>query len=277
MVIGAGLMGNGIAQTAAMAGYQVILVEQTEELAKKGLASIEQSLGKLIRKGNISEEDKQKVLDRIRLTTDLADGKEADLVVEAIPEKIELKRDLFRQLDLLVQPDSILATNTSSLSITELAAVTKRPDKVIGMHFFCPVPVMPLVEIVRALTTSDETFQKAESYARQFGKQTVVAKDSPAFIFNRVLIPMLNEAAFLVYEGTQPEDVDRTMKLAASHPIGPLELADYIGIDVLLDVIQSMYEGFQDPKYRPCPLLKKMVEAGRLGRKSGTGFYSYGT
>ncbi len=216
------------------------------------------------------------MLERIQFTTQLSDGKSANLVIEAVPEKLAIKQDLFRQLDQIVQAEAILASNTSSLSIAAIGSVTKRPDKVIGMHFFSPVPNMKLLELVKSIITSEETVQIAEQIGKKIGKETIIAPDYPGFIVNRVLVPMMNEAAFLVMEGNDPEEVDRGLMLGANHPMGPLRLADYCGLDVTLFTLESLYEGFNDPKYRPCPLLKRMVEAGMLGKKSGRGFYQYG-
>jgi 3-hydroxybutyryl-CoA dehydrogenase len=275
MVVGAGLMGAGIAQVAAKAGYQVTLVDRTEADLQRGKGQIEKSADTLVKKGTYLPEDPEQLLDRIHFTTHLQDGKHADLVIEAIPEKLSLKQELFRELDRLVQEEAILASNTSSLSIAAIGSVTRRPDKVIGMHFFSPVPNMKLLELVRSILTSEETVQFAQEVGTNIGKETIIAPDYPGFIVNRVLVPMMNEAAYLVMEGNDPEEVDRGLMLGANHPVGPLRLADYCGLDVTLFTLESLYEGFHDPKYRPCPLLKRMVEAGMLGKKSGRGFYQY--
>jgi 3-hydroxybutyryl-CoA dehydrogenase len=236
---------------------------------------MEKAVASLVKKGKWTEEEAVQSLERIKGTTTLEDGRLAELVIEAIPEKLEVKQAVFRELDRIAQPDAILASNTSSLSIAAIGSVTRRPEKVVGMHFFSPVPVMDLLEIVRSMRTSEETMQQVMAVGKQLGKKTIVAKDYPGFTVNRVLVPMLNEAAYLVMEGNDPEDVDYGMMLGANHPVGPLRLADYVGIDVLLFTLESLYDGFNDSKYRPCPLLKRMVEAGMLGKKTGQGFYSY--
>jgi 3-hydroxybutyryl-CoA dehydrogenase len=275
LVVGAGLMGGGIALVAAKAGYNVILTDRTEEDIKRGRSMMEKTCGSLVKKGKWSEEEANRSLTNIRMVTRLEEGRNAELVIEAVPEKMDLKQAVFRQLDEIVQPGAILASNTSSLSIAAIGSVTRRPDKVVGMHFFSPVPVMELLEVVRSMRTSEETIQQALSVGKKLGKKTITAKDYPGFTVNRVLVPMLNEAAYLVMEGNDPKEVDQGMMLGANHPVGPLRLADYVGIDVLLFTLESLYEGFNDSKYRPCPLLKRMVEAGLLGKKSGQGFYSY--
>jgi 3-hydroxybutyryl-CoA dehydrogenase len=274
-IVGAGLMGGGIALVSAKAGYDVIVAERSEEDLQRGQNMIQKTLASLIKKGKWSEEEAAQSLDRIKGTTTLEDGRTADLVIEAVPEKLEIKQAVFRELDRIARPDAILASNTSSLSIAAIGSVTRRPEKVVGMHFFSPVPVMDLLEIVRSMRTSEETMQHVLAVGKQLGKKTIVAKDYPGFTVNRVLVPMLNEAAYLVMEGNAPEDVDHGMMLGANHPVGPLRLADYVGIDVLLFTLESLYDGFNDSKYRPCPLLKRMVEAGMLGKKTGQGFYSY--
>jgi 3-hydroxybutyryl-CoA dehydrogenase len=274
-IVGAGLMGGGIALVSAKAGYDVIVAERSEEDLQRGQNMIQKTLASLIKKGKWSEEEAAQSLDRIKGTTTLEDGRTADLVIEAVPEKLEIKQAVFRELDRIARPDAILASNTSSLSIAAIGSVTRRPEKVVGMHFFSPVPVMDLLEIVRSMRTSEETMQQVLAVGKQLGKKTIVAKDYPGFTVNRVLVPMLNEAAYLVMEGNDPEDVDHGMMLGANHPVGPLRLADYVGIDVLLFTLESLYDGFNDSKYRPCPLLKRMVEAGMLGKKTGQGFYSY--
>jgi len=275
MVVGAGLMGAGIAQITAKAGYRVTLVDRTEADLARGKQQIEKSTSSLVKKGTYAEEEAQNILAQIQLTTKLADGKDADLVIEAIPEKLQLKQAMFKELDEIVKADAILASNTSSLSIAAIGSVTRRPEKVVGLHFFSPVPVMALLEIVRSMRTSEETMWQAQAFGERLGKKTIVAKDYPGYTVNRVLVPMLNEAAYLVMEGNDPHDIDKGMILGANHPVGPLRLADYVGIDVLLFTLESLYEGFNDSKYRPCPLLKRMVEAGLLGKKSGRGFYQY--
>lgn len=275
MVVGAGLMGAGIAQVVAKAGFQVVLVDRTEKDLQKGKAQIEKSATSLVKKGVYQPDDTSLVLNQIEFTTQLTAGKDADLVIEAVPEKLAIKQELFRELDQIVQDKAILASNTSSLSIAAIGSVTRRPDQVLGMHFFSPVPHMKLLELVRSIITSDETIQIAEEVGKTIGKETIIAPDYPGFIVNRILVPMMNEAAYLVMEGNDPEEIDRGMMLGANHPLGPLRLADYCGLDVTLFTLHSLYEGFDDPKYRSCPLLKRMVEAGMLGKKSGRGFYTY--
>lgn len=275
LIVGAGLMGGGIALVSAKAGYDVIVMDQSNEDIRSGRNLMERTIASLVKKGKWTNEEAAQSMDRIKGTTRLEDGKQAGLVIEAVPEKLELKREVFRKLDEIVQPDAILASNTSSLSIAAIGAVTRRPEKVVGMHFFSPVPMMNLLEVVRSMNTSEETMWQAQTVGAKLGKKTIIAKDYPGFTVNRVLVPMLNEAAYLVMEGNDPEDVDCGMVLGANHPVGPLRLADYVGVDVLLFTLESLYEGFNDSKYRPCPLLKRMVEAGRLGKKSGRGFYSY--
>jgi 3-hydroxybutyryl-CoA dehydrogenase len=275
-VIGAGTMGNGIAQVCALAGHTVIMRDIEQRFVDNGLSQIKKSLLKFVEKGKITDAEMRDILSRIQGTLDLEECKDADFVIEAVIENMDLKKDLFRELDALVGEGVILATNTSSLSVTELAAVTSRPDKVIGMHFMNPVPLMKLVELIRALTTSDETTQKTVELTNQLGKTPVEANDYPGFISNRILCPMINEAIFCLYEGIGKEDaIDTVMKLGMNHPMGPLALADLIGLDVVLAVMNVLYTGFKDSKYRPCPLLVKMVEAGHLGRKTGKGFYEY--
>lgn len=276
MVVGAGQMGSGIAQVAAQAGLQVILNDIKQEFVDRGLQTITKNLSRNVEKGKITEEEKQAVLARITLSTDLADGKNADIVVEAVTENMGIKTEIFTKLDEICPAHTILASNTSSLPITEIAAVTKRPEKVIGMHFMNPVPVMKLVEIIRGLQTADEVYQVVEDLSRQMGKVPVSVNDFPGFISNRVLMPMINEAIYCVYEGVAtPEAVDEIMKLGMNHPMGPLTLADFIGLDTCLYIMEVLYEGFGDSKYRPCPLLRKYVKAGWLGKKSGRGFYTY--
>ncbi|MFA5537365.1 MAG: 3-hydroxybutyryl-CoA dehydrogenase [Bacillota bacterium] len=276
MVIGAGQMGSGIAQVAAAAGLDVILNDIKMDFVQRGLAAIDKSLSRMASKGRISEEEKAQVLGRIKPSTSLQDAVDADIIIEAAVENMEIKSQIFKDLDQITYPHAILATNTSSLPITEIAAVTKRPDKVIGMHFMNPVPVMKLVEIIRGLATSDETFQVVKELSEKMAKIPVEVNDAPGFVSNRVLMPMINEAAFCVYEGVAtPEAVDEVMKLGMNHPMGPLALADLIGLDTCLSIMEVLYEGFKDSKYRPCPLLRKYVSAGWLGRKVGRGFYKY--
>jgi 3-hydroxybutyryl-CoA dehydrogenase len=276
VVIGAGTMGNGIAHTAAASGFDVTLVEVAQEFLDRGMNTIATNLQRGVDKGKMTADEKQSVIGRIRPTTNIEDVAEADLVIEAIIESLAAKVQLFERLDKLTKPDCILASNTSSISITKIAAATKRPDKVIGMHFMNPVPVMTLVEVIRGIATSDETWQRIESLAKQMGKTPIEVNDYPGFISNRVLMPMINEAIFTLYEGVATADaIDGVMKLGMNHPMGPLTLADFIGLDVCLAILRVLEDGFGDPKYRPCPLLVKMVDAGWLGRKSGRGFYSY--
>jgi 3-hydroxybutyryl-CoA dehydrogenase len=275
-VVGAGTMGHGIAQVAAQAGLAVRLVDVSDEALAKGLAAVGKSLEKLAAKGRLTVEEASAVRGRIAGGSDLAALAEADLVVEAVVERLEVKSAVFRRLDEICSPATLLASNTSSISITRLAAVTRRSEQVIGMHFMNPVPLMPLVEVIRGLATSDETFRRVEAASRAMGKTPVEVHDSPGFVSNRVLMPMINEAVYCLHEGVgTPEAIDAVMKLGMNHPMGPLALADLIGLDVCLDILRVLLEGFGDPKYRPCPLLVKMVDAGRLGRKSGRGFYAY--
>jgi 3-hydroxybutyryl-CoA dehydrogenase len=276
MVIGAGQMGSGIAQVAAQAGMQVILNDLREEFVQKGLASIGKILERNVAKGKITAGEREAVLARIVPSTALEDAAKADFVVEAASENLAIKTKIFQTLDRAARPEVILATNTSSLPITEIAAVTGRPGQVIGMHFMNPVPVMPLVEVIRGIATSGETFATVDALARAMGKTPVEVNDAPGFISNRVLLPMINEAIYCVHEGVAtPEAVDSVMKLGMNHPMGPLTLADFIGLDTCLAIMEVLYEGFADSKYRPCPLLRKMVKAGWLGKKSGKGFYEY--
>jgi 3-hydroxybutyryl-CoA dehydrogenase len=276
MVVGAGQMGSGIAQVAAQAGFRVILNDIKQEFVDRGFQTIVKNLSRSVEKGKWSEDEKQAVLSRLTLSTDLGDGKEVDLVVEAVTENLQIKTEIFRKLDEICPPHAVLASNTSSLPITEIAAVTKRPEKVIGMHFMNPVPVMKLVEVIRGLQTADDVYQLVEDLSRQMGKVPVSVNDFPGFVSNRVLMPMINEAIYCVYEGVAaPEAIDEVMKLGMNHPMGPLTLADFIGLDTCLYIMEVLYEGFGDSKYRPCPLLRKYVKAGWLGRKSGRGFYVY--
>lgn len=276
-VIGAGTMGNGIAHVFAQSGFKVNLVDQSPEILERSLATVSKNLDRMVKKEKITEAQKQETLQRISPITDLESAASmADLVVEAVSENLGLKTKIFTILDEHAPAECILASNTSSISITKLAAVTSRPDKVIGMHFFNPVPVMKLVEIVRGLDTSDAIYARIKSISKKLGKVPIPVNDYPGFVSNRVLMPMINEAVFAVYEGVATaESVDEVMKLGMAHPMGPLRLADFIGLDVCLDILNVLYEGFKDPKYRPCPLLVKMVDAGKLGDKSGQGFYSY--
>ncbi len=275
-VIGAGQMGNGIAQVAATAGLNVIMSDIKIEFAEKGLANITKLLGKSVDKGKLTADEKDAILGRIKITADLKDMAEADFVVEAATENETLKFKIFQDIDEICKPDVILASNTSSIPIGRIAAQTKRPEKVIGMHFMNPVPVMKLVEVIRGIATSDETFQTTWDLSLKFGKTPALANDFPGFIANRILIPMINEAVFALYHGVGTrEDIDTVMKLGMNHPMGPLTLADLIGLDTCLAIMETLYEGFKDSKYRPCPLLRKYVEAGWLGRKTGRGFYEY--
>jgi len=276
MVLGAGTMGSGIAQVMAQAGLTVVICDIEEKFLQKGLSAIEKNLDRLVNKNKISAEDKEVIKGRIATSLNMAEGADADLVVEAIVENLEVKIKTFKDLDRVVKQEAILASNTSALSISALAAATNRPDKVIGMHFFNPVPVMQLVEVIRGAATSEETVQAINELAKNLGKTPVVINEAPGFIVNRLLIPMINEAAYALMEGVaKAEDIDTAMKLGANHPIGPLALADMIGIDICLAVMETLYQEFGDSKYRPCPLLRKLVRAGYLGQKSGRGFYQY--
>jgi 3-hydroxybutyryl-CoA dehydrogenase len=275
-VLGAGTMGNGIAHVFARAGYTVILRDVEERFLQRGLDTIAKNLDREIKKGKLNESEKPEVLARLQPATDMAAIAAADFAVEAVPEKLEIKRAVLTEADRILRPEVILASNTSSISMTTLAALTKRPDKFVGMHFMNPVPMMVLVEVIRALQTSDEAFALTMELSRKLGKTPVAVNDAPGFVSNRVLMPLINEAAYTVMEGVAtPEAVDAVMKLGMNHPMGPLELADFIGLDVCVDILNVLLEGLGDPKYRACPLLKKYVAAGWLGRKSGRGFYSY--
>jgi len=276
VVIGGGTMGNGIAHTAAASGFPVTLIEVTDALLERAVSTISSNLQRGVDKGKMTADEKQAVLSRIKTTTNMDSIADADLVVEAIIENVDAKTQLFAKLDAITKPSCILASNTSSISITKIAAATKRPEKVIGMHFMNPVPVMTLVEVIRGIATSDETYRTVEELAKKMGKTPIEVNDYPGFISNRVLMPMINEAIFALYEGVAtPEAIDRVMKLGMNHPMGPLTLADFIGLDVCLAILRVLEDGFGDPKYRPCPLLVKMVDAGWLGRKTKRGFYSY--
>jgi 3-hydroxybutyryl-CoA dehydrogenase len=276
-VIGAGQMGNGIAQVAAAAGFDVIMRDVEQRFVDAGLATIDKSLGRLVKKGRLAEDEAQAIRGRVKGAVALDDLKAVDFVVEAIPERLEWKIELFEALDEITDDDVILATNTSSISITKIAACTKRPDKVIGMHFMNPVPLMKLVELIRGMATSDECYAITKALSEEMGKTTVMANDYPGFIVNRILMPMINEAVYTLYEGAAetPEDIDAGMKLGTNQPMGPLALADLIGLDTCLAIMNVLHEGLGDSKYRPCPLLKNKVAAGHLGRKAGRGFYTY--
>jgi len=276
-VVGAGTMGNGIAQAFAVAGHAVTMTDIGQPQVERGLKTIDGSLERLVKKEKMSTADKAAVLGRIKTSTDVAALKGCDLLVEAATENLDLKLKIFAQLDALAKSDAILASNTSSISLTRIAAATQRPDKVIGMHFFNPVPVMQLVELIRGLATSDATYAAVEAVTKKIGKAPVKVRNSPGFVVNRMLCPMINEAIFALGEGlATAAEIDEAMKLGCNHPIGPLALCDLIGLDVELAVMNVLFEGFKDPKYRPAPLLVEMVEAGYLGRKTGRGFFTYG-
>lgn len=276
LVVGAGVMGSGIAQAFAQCGYEVFMLDRSPDLVAKGLASVEKGLDKSIEKGAIGEEDKHAALAGITATTDWESAGEADFVVEAVFEDMEVKKEVFRELDGICRPEIILASNTSSLPITPMAAVTSRSGKFIGMHFFNPVPAMKLVEVIRGYLTSDETNHAVVELARKLGKTPVEVNDAPGFAMSRIFIVMINEAVFCLHEGVAtPQAIDEVMKLGAGHPMGPLEVADLLGLDIVLHIMDVLYDEFHDSKYRACPLLRKMVAAGELGRKSGRGFYGY--
>jgi 3-hydroxybutyryl-CoA dehydrogenase len=275
-VVGSGTMGNGIAQVAARAGYPVIICDVKEEFLQRGTKAIDKSLQRDVDKERLSADEKGAVMGRIQTTTDLGALNTVSFAIEAVTEDINVKSELFKSLDSITPPAAILASNTSSISITRLAATTNRPDKVIGMHFMNPVPVMKLVEVIRGIATSDETYEQVRSLSRKLGKTALDCNDAPGFVSNRVLMPMINEAIFTLHEGVATrESIDGIMKLGMNHPMGPLELADFIGLDVCLAILNVLYDGFGDPKYRACPLLRRYVDAGWLGRKTGHGFYEY--
>ncbi|HHT02186.1 MAG TPA: 3-hydroxybutyryl-CoA dehydrogenase [Firmicutes bacterium] len=276
LVVGAGQMGSGIAQVAAQAGIEVVMQDIDQKFVDRGLQVITKNLQRNVDKGKMAADEMAAVLGRIQGTTDLQDGADAQLVIEAIVENLDVKLQVFSKLEEICGPDTIFASNTSSLPITELAAGTKRPDKFIGMHFFNPPQVMQLIEVIRAIQTSPETFQAVEALAKRMGKTPVAVNDCPGFVVNRLVVPLINEAAFLLYEGiASAEDIDTCAKLGLNHPMGPLTLADFIGLDTIVYVLDVLYQGYGDPKYRCCPLLRKMVKAGYTGRKSGRGFYDY--
>jgi 3-hydroxybutyryl-CoA dehydrogenase len=275
-VVGAGTMGNGIAQVAARAGYSVIMHDVRDEFLQRGLGAIDKSLQRDVDKQRLDTAGKQSIVERIRTTTELDAFREASFVIEAVVENLGVKTEVFKSLDQITPPGAILASNTSSISITKLGAATSRPDKVIGMHFMNPVPVMKLVEVIRGIATSDETYERVRTLSEKMDKIALDCQDSPGFVSNRVLMPMINEAIFTLYEGVATrESIDGIMKLGMNHPMGPLTLADFIGLDVCLAILNVLHDGLGDPKYRPCPLLRRMVAAGHLGRKSGQGFYAY--
>ncbi|QVY63900.1 3-hydroxybutyryl-CoA dehydrogenase [Cytobacillus gottheilii] len=276
MIIGAGQMGSGIAQVCAAAGYEVILNDLTDDHLDRGMTGIQKNLSRQVSKGKLAEEELNTILNKLTVSTDIADAKECDLIIEAAVENMEIKSRIFKQLDEWAPPHAILASNTSSLPITEIAASTNRPEKVIGMHFMNPVPVMKLVEIIRGLATADEVYEEIEAVTHRLKKVPVEVNDFPGFVSNRVLMPMINEAIFTLYEGVaEKEAIDEVMKLGMNHPMGPLTLADFIGLDTCLYIMETLHEGFGDDKYRPCPLLRKYVKAGWLGKKTGRGFYEY--
>lgn len=274
-VIGGGLMGAGIAQNAAESGRKVTIIEVNEDRAAQSLKNIEKQLNRKVEKNRIDEQAKQKALDLIEAKTSMEEIKDAEIVIEAVPEDLNIKKDTFAKIDQYANEHAVLASNTSGLSIAAIGAATKRPEKVIGFHYFYPVPVMELVEVIPSIITDQSTIDTMYSFAEIIGKKPVLCQDYPGFIVNRLLIPMVNEAAYLVMEGADPRDVDNAMKLGANHRMGPITLADFVGLDVLLATMEGLYQGFQDSKYRPCPLLKKIVESGNYGKKTGRGFYQY--
>jgi 3-hydroxybutyryl-CoA dehydrogenase len=275
-VVGSGTMGNGIAQVAARAGYSVVMRDVKDEFLERGLKTIDKSLQRDVDKSRLNAEDKQTIIGRIKVTTDIGELQGASFVIEAVTEDLDVKTELFKALDSITPREAILASNTSSISITRLGAATARPDKVIGMHFMNPVPIMKLVEVIRGIATSNETYERVRGFAERLGKTSLDCNDSPGFVSNRVLLPMINEAIFALYEGVATrESIDGIMKLGMNHPMGPLELADFIGLDICLAILNVLYDGLGDPKYRACPLLKRYVDAGWLGRKTGRGFYEY--
>lgn len=275
-VVGSGTMGNGIAQVAARAGYSVVLCDLQDEFLQRALKSIDRSLQRDVDKERLAAAEKITIVERITTTTELGSLQEAVFVIEAVSENLEIKTNIFQTLDQITPPETILASNTSSISITRLGAATKRPDKVIGMHFMNPVPVMKLVEVIRGMATSDATYERVRTLSEKLGKTALDCNDSPGFVSNRVLLPMINEAIFALYEGVATrESIDGIMKLGMNHPMGPLQLADFIGLDVCLAILNVLYDGLGDPKYRACPLLKRYVDAGWLGKKTGRGFYEY--
>ncbi len=275
-IAGSGTMGSGIAQLVAASGYRVVLIDLNDGLLKKAVSRIEKNLLRLVEKDKITKKIKQQIVSRIITSTNLEELGDCDLVIEAVSENINIKKQLFEKLDTILKKGCIIASNTSTLPIIQLAMITNRPENVVGIHFFNPAPVMKLVEIIKSLTTSDQTVQKAKEFTLSLGKDPVITKDRPGFIVNRILLPMLNEAVFALEEGMgTAQDIDKAMKLGTNHPMGPLELIDLIGLDVILDILDVLFEEFKDPKYRACPLLRQMVRAGHLGRKSGRGFHDY--